>query len=176
MPAGDTAQDRRATLSDGSVLVYRRPGGILLSEIEEAGIDLLRAEIAKKREGMSAAELQQADEEQEQRDRTRPERIDAEQARLEALSEPERRAAEKRRHFRELNHSLLVYHCASAWTYADGDPVVSLTAGSAGADDALKALRDLPAADLREAARVILDSHYERRKQARKNSSTTSAP
>lgn len=176
MPAGDTAQDRRATLSDGSVLVYRRPGGILLSEIEEAGVTDLLEQIAKQEDALSDAARARMDRQADKGAARRQALLEAEDERIEAMDEAARRKAKRNRRFRNIDKWRLVYHCASTWTDAEGQPVVTLTAGSTPSEGAVTALKDLPEDDVEEAARVIFDSHYARRKQARKNSSTTSAP
>lgn len=162
----DTTRERTATLPDGSLLRYRRPGGNMLRTIERESVVALQNEVAERIGDLTEDARKRNDAAEIRRERSRPQRWREEEERLDALPREERRQAKRAEAFRSTDHARLVGRCAISWTLA-GEPV-------ADAED-LEALRDLPEEVLEDAARVIFYSHYDRDAETRGNSSTTSA-
>lgn len=170
----DTHTERRATLEDGTILVYRRPGGNMMRRVREqsrlfalddgaafmaavdghAGREKVMAAAREDVGGAGAAEKQKAEAAEERRRRELP--------------RAERRALEREEAFGLLHYPFLIVSAATAWFEPDGTtPLVDLS----GDDDGpkLDALRDLPDDVLEDAGRVLFDAHHARAETHRGN-------
>lgn len=158
----DTTRERTRTLPDGSVLVYRRPGGGTLRTIADDAVVEALSVRAKHMEAVPPAERDRFDEGNAKRQSERDQRVERE---LDGLDRDARRARLRELKFNGIEHHRLIHKCGVSWRF--GTEEVDCTD--------LEGLRDLPADVLEDAARVIYDSHYDRGQDLEGNSPRTSS-
>ena len=144
MPFYDTEQQRSFKLSDGTTLVYRRPGGNTLRTVKQSSFEEAAAE--------SEAHLARLP--KYQRERLLSKNQDSPPLEKEDdLTPSEKKKRDREDNFSVLSPALLIHTCAVSWKFGTEDVCdVNDT----------ESLRDLPDEILNEAAQRIYDSHYER--------------
>lgn len=155
-----STNDRTATLSDGSVLTYQRPGNAVLDTLEQTS-----QQRAAERNADRASQNSMTPEQFAAVGRAHMEAATEERRRIRALpNAAERRKARVNALLESLSHRLVVATCAEHWNAHD---VKETT------EEGLKEVgRDL----LEEAAEHILNSHFARREDHLGNSAPTTAP